>query len=192
MKIIATENSKISNLNDCQLWMELRRDGNPDVLHALFYRFYDDLYFYGSKLVKDNDLILDTIQDVFSILWEDRKSLSDVKNVKAYLFKTFRNKLVKTSQKNMSFFFPIDTRKIPEDESILSPEDIIIEKETRSEISKAISDVLKNLTDKQKEILYLRFKCSLSITEISQTLSIKKQSVSNLLNRAINKLRRKL
>ncbi|KPL11850.1 MAG: hypothetical protein AMS23_11005 [Bacteroides sp. SM1_62] len=192
MKIIATENSKISNLSDCQLWIELRRDGNPDVLHALFYRFYDDLYFYGSKLVKDNDLILDTIQDVFSILWEDRKRLSDVQNVKAYLFKTFRNKLLKTSHKNVSFFFLMDIRKIPENESILSPEDIIIEKENRSEISKTISDVLVDLTDKQKEILYLRFKCNLSIAEIGQTLSIKKQSVSNLLHRTINKLRRKL
>jgi RNA polymerase sigma factor (sigma-70 family) len=139
--------------------------------------------------VNDNDLILDTIQDVFSILWENRKRLSEVQHVRAYLFKTFRNRLLKTSRSNSHFFLFRDIGILTENESSLSPEDIIVQRETKTEISNSISTALEDLTTKQKEILYLRFNCKLSIEEISQTLSIRKQSVSNLLNRAICKLR---
>ena len=191
MKSATPENSEISNMSDSQLWTELKK-GSSDVLNVLFYKFYDDLYFYGTKLVNDNNLIIDTIQDVFLILWENNKTLSDVKHIKAYLFKIFRNKLLKASQKNISFFSIKDISKIPEKKFIISEEDVVIEQETRSQISKKIIIVLEELTDKQKEILYLKFYCNLSNTDISQTLSINKQSVSNLLNRSINAFRKKL
>ena len=191
MKLDTTENSEISNLSDGQLWTELRK-GNSDVLNALFYRFYDDLYFYGTKLVNDKNLIIDTIQDVFSILWESKKKLSDVRHIKAYIFKIFRNKLLKAPQKKINYFSLKDIDKIHEKEFIISQEDIIIEQETRSQIAKKIIIVLEELTDKQKEILYLKFYCNLSNTDISQTLSINKQSTSNLLNRSINAFRKKL
>jgi RNA polymerase sigma factor (sigma-70 family) len=191
MKLATTEYSEISNLSDGELWTELKK-GNPAVLNFLFCKYYNDLYFYGSNLVNDNNLIIDTIQDVFSILWENNKRLSDVQHTKAYIFKIFRNKLLKATQKNISFFSLKDICEIPEKEFIISEEDIIIEQETRSQISKTINSVLEELTDKQKEILYLKFYCNLSNTSISQTLSIKKQSVSNLLNRTISTFRKKL
>lgn len=191
MDLPATNNTEISNASASKLWIELKK-GNSDALNVLFYTFYNDLYFYGIKLVNDNNLIIDTIQDVFSILWENKKKLSDVQNVRAYIFTIFRNKLLKVSQKNINFFSLDDISKIPEKEFIISQEDLIIEKETKSQISKSISAILEDLTDKQKEILYLKFYCNLSNTEICQTLQINKQSVSNLLNRSINTFRKKL
>ncbi len=191
MNITITKNHEFSNMSDSELWNELKKS-NPDALHVLFYRYYNDLYFYGTKLVNDNNLIIDTIQDLFSNLWENKKRLSDVQHIKAYLFQIFRNKLLKASQKNIGFFSSKDISKISEKEFILSQEDIIIEQESRSQISKTIITVLEELTDKQKEILYLKFYCNLSNTEICQTLSINKQSVSNLLNRSINTLRKKI
>lgn len=191
MKLITTNNRELLNIGDSQLWTELKK-GNPEALNIIFFRFYNDLYFYGTKLVNDQNLIIDTIQEIFSILWEDKKGLSDVQHIKAYLFKTFRNRLLKAPRKNIILFSLKDSSNIPEKEFIISHEDIIIEQETRSQISKTIVAVLEGLTDKQKEILYLKFYCNLSNTEISQTLSIKKQSVSNLLNRSINTFRKKL
>lgn len=191
MKFNITEYGKLSNLSDSQLWNDLK-NGNPQVLNFLFYEFYNDLYFYGTKLVNDKNLIIDTIQDLFLNLWEGKKRLSDVQHIKAYLFKIFRNKLLKAPQKNIILFSLKDSSRIPDKEFIISQEDIIIEQETRSQVSKTIITVLEELTDKQKEILYLKFYCNLSNTEISQTLSIKKQSVSNLLNRSINTFRKKI
>ena len=191
MKLTDTPNSKLSNMSDGQLWTELK-NGNPNVLHIFFRNYYNQLYYYGTKLVNDKNLIIDTIQDVFTDLWDDRERLSDVQHIKAYLFKIFRNRLLKASQKKISVSSLKDISENPEKELIISHEDIIIEQEIRSQISKTILTILEELTDKQKEIIYLRFYCNLSNTEISQTLSIKKQSVSNLLNRSLNTFRKRL
>lgn len=91
MKLITTNNSELSNISDSQLWNELK-GVNPEALNIIFFRFYNDLYFYGTKLLNDQNLVIDTIQDVFSTLWEGKNRLSDVQPIKAYLFKIFRNR----------------------------------------------------------------------------------------------------
>jgi len=191
MKLTATSNIKSSNLSDSQLWTDLKR-GDPDVLQVLFFRYYNDLYFYGTKLVNDQNLVVDTIQDLFSSLWEGRKRLSDVQHIKAYLFKIFRNRLLKAPPKKMIQFSLRDSGQLPDKSFIISHEDVIIEEETRSKMSKTIGAILEELSDRQKEILYLKFYCGLSHNEISDALSMNKQSVSNLLNRSINIFRKKM
>ena len=131
MKFTITEYGKFSNMSDSQLWSELK-NGNPEVLNFLFHEFYNDLYFYGTKLINDKNLIIDTIQDIFLNLWEGKKRLSDVQHIKAYLFKIFRNRLLKAPQKNTILFSLEDSNRIPDKEFIISQEDIIIEQETRS------------------------------------------------------------
>lgn len=183
-------NYYLSNKSDSELWGELKK-GSPEALSNLFYRFYNDLYFYGRKLSLDENHVKDTIQDVFSTLWENKNKLSAVVHVKAYIFRIFRNSLLKTSTKNTIYTLcPDDNNQ--EKEFTISHEDIIVEHETSTELSKTISTLLETLTDKQREIIYLKFYCNLSNEEISQSLSIEKQSVSNLLNRTFNTLREKL
>ncbi|MCD6112122.1 MAG: sigma-70 family RNA polymerase sigma factor, partial [Bacteroidales bacterium] len=85
-----------------------------------------------------------------------------------------------------------DDFKYSDKNFIISIEDLIIEKETRLEKKKLISTLLKNLSPRQREIIYLKFYMNFSNTEISNTLSINKQSVSNLLNRIFISLRKEI
>jgi RNA polymerase sigma factor (sigma-70 family) len=191
MKVTAAKHIELETLGDDQLWTELKR-GDPDVLQVLFFRYYNDLYFYGTKLVSDQNLVVDTIQDLFSSLWEGKKSLSEVQHIKAYLFKIFRNRLLQAPPKKMIQFSLRDMGQLPDKSFIISHEDVIIEEETRLQMSKTISVVLEELTDRQKEILYLKFYSGLSHDEISDALGMNKQSVSNLLNRSISSFRKKM
>lgn len=191
MKSFSARDAELLLKDDGQIWSELK-NGNDQVLNFLFYKYYNDLYFYGTKLINDNNLIIDTIQDVFLNLWEGRRNLSDVEHIKAYLFKVFRNRLLKAPAKKIILFSLKDGGNVPDKAFIISHEDLLIEEETKAQISKTIVAVLEELSDKQKEILYLRFYCNLSNTEISQALSISKQSVSNLLNRSIVVFRKKI
>ena len=191
MKLTITKNIEFLHMSDGLLWKELK-NGNPEVLNFLFYKFYNDLYFYGNKLVNDKNLIIDTIQDVYTDLWEGKSRLSDVQHIKAYLFTIFRNRILQAPKKNIVLFSLRERDRIPDKAFVISHEDIIIEEETQEQISKTIVAILDELTDKQKEIIYLKFYCDLSNSEISQTMSINKQSVSNLLNRSINTFRSKV
>lgn len=184
-------NEKISVLEIKKIWDKLRND-NSEALNKLFYEFYDDLYFYGTKLCNDNDQITDSIQEVFIYLWESRKSLSNVSHVKAYIFKIFRNKIFKAKTKAKIYSLFASKEQINCKDFEISQEDLIIEQESNSIRSELIMNILNELTPKQQEILYLKYYGNLSNTEISKAMSIEKQSVSNLLNRSFHLLRKKL
>lgn len=191
MQGLIPNNENISVFEIKKVWDELRND-NSEALNKLFYKFYDDLYFYGTKFCNDNDQITDSIQEVFIYLWESRKTLSNVSHVKAYIFKIFRNNIFKAKAK------PIFHTLFPYKEQInckdfeISQEDLIVEQELNSIRSELIMNILNELTPKQREILYLKYYCNMNNTEISDALSIEKQSVSNLLNRSFHLLRKKL
>lgn len=178
-------------MSDNELWDELK-SGNPDALRALFYEYYNSMYSYGSRLSNDNELIIDTIQDVFAYLWEYRKKHNNVIHIKAYIFKIFRNRIFKKKTKDKFL------QKYSQDyyESMInfdiSQEDIIIKEEDQKQKLKIINELFKELTVRQREILFLKFYCDMTNTEISHSLSIEIQSVSNLLNRTFTAFRKKL
>lgn len=175
---------------DRKLWLALKR-GNTEALDILFNKYYADLFFYGMKLTSKRDHVIDSIQDVFANIWETRKRISKVKYVKAYLFATLRNNLLKPDPKDL--FIQTDKGfSINQNFSFdISPENIYIDKESQLEIKKLIEDLLKGLSTKQKEVIYLKFYSNYSNIEIGEILSIKQQSVANLLARTINLLRKR-
>lgn len=175
---------------DRKLWLALKR-GDTEALDILFNKYYTDLFFYGMKLTSNRDHVIDSIQDVFANIWETRKKISKVKYVKAYLFATLRNNLLKPDPKDVIIQtdkgFSINQNFILD----ISPENIYINKESQLEIKKLIKDLLEGLSTKQKEVIYLKFYSNYSNIEIGEILSIKQQSVANLLARTINLLRKR-
>lgn len=134
----------INNLNknwqvllktDRKLWLALKR-GDTQALDILFNKYYADLFFYGMKLTSNRDHVIDSIQDVFANIWETRKKISKVKYVKAYLFATLRNNLLKPDPKDVIIQtdkgFSINQNFILD----ISPENIYINKESQLEIKK--------------------------------------------------------
>ena len=184
-------NSDIYQFTETKLWSELK-NGSAEALKELFHRYYDELYFYGLKICKDEPQTTDSIQNVFAQLWESRQKLSDVTHVKAYLFRMLRNDLLKAQNRSIvNSLFP-DVEESPETDFLLSQEDYIIEQETQTNRAALIERLLNELTPKQREVLYLRFYCNLSIAEIAETQNTEKQSVSNTLNRSLKVLREKI
>lgn len=175
---------------DQLLWQALRF-GDTLALKSLFNKYYDDLFFYSLKLVNSHNHSADTIQDLFANIWEKRKTLSEVGYVKAYLFTALRNNLLKPNPKNIlnradrvkdiNYEYNFD----------ISPEEIYLKSETILENRKIIEELLAELSSKQKEIIYLKFYGNYSNIEISEILSIKQQSVANLLLRTIKTLQKK-
>lgn len=171
-------------------WCAIKND-DPSALNLLFKKYYNDLYFYGLKLVNNKDLVADTIQDIFAAIWETREKKMEVQYVKAYLFASLRNNLLKPKPRNVLNKSESTASLNSEFHFNLSPEDIYLENESITENRRIVEGLLKDLSHKQKEIIYLKFYNNYSNSEISQVLSIKQQSVANMLQRTINKLRKK-
>ncbi|WP_242205558.1 RNA polymerase sigma factor [Aestuariivivens insulae] len=162
--------------------------GDKTAFASIYNLYVDSLFSYGMRVFSNKDFVKDCIQDVFLDIYEHRKQLSIPKNINHYLFvalkRTMFRKLKKERKKED--FSESDSFKFITEHNIESK---TIDKEVKDYQNKLISHIVKELTSKQQEILYLRFSKGFDYMEISEIINIDHNSVRKQVYRAIKKLR---
>lgn len=171
------------------IWDEFRK-GSKEALETVYEDNYTSLYHYGMKFCHNNDLIKDLIQELFIELIDSGLRLASTDNIRFYLLKAMRNKLVKQLSENSKFTNTLEDSL--EFNLVSSVESQLIKNETEEKVQNQILSAIKKLTVKQQEIIYLRFYRDLSFQEIAALFDVNIQTVRNLLNRAINSLKEDL
>lgn len=164
-------------------------EGNRSSFQQLMEVNYKPLFTYGTKFSSDTELIKDCIQDLFLNLWNKRETISTHVNVKAYLFSSLRRLLhrkVESNARNKALEGFNDTSSFSFEVSV---EQQLITEESTAKIAKKIASSLEKLPARQKEIIYLKYFHNFSRDEIAQAMDIVPQTVSNLLQLALKKLR---
>jgi len=163
------------------------KGGDFASLGVLFEIYYKELFYYGIKIVALPELVKDTIQDLFADVWERRDKMISVNNFKAYLIISLRRELVRriTRIRKESL-----TEELVTLQFFFSPEDFLISDEESRNYSRLLAQSMEELTDRQREVILLRFFHSLEFPEISQVLEMNIQSVRNLLFRSLEKIRK--
>lgn len=176
--------------SDHGLWLELKK-GNKQALRSIFLRHYDSLFQYGLAIASNKTLTEDCLQELFFYLWENHKSLSDVKKVKGYLWIAFRRRLmVKLKQKgrDADLFIPYEYDMKKES----SIEKDIIQEERKKDNHRSLGKIFNCLTQKEREALFLKYYEGMSYSEIEQILDVSYQTARNYVYRAISRLRKAL
>lgn len=184
MKNCSAHNSKSDPI---QLWEQFRA-GNAVAFGQLSEVYYRTLYNYGIRFTKDTDFVRDCIQDLLFDLWNRRESLSATDNVKAYLLKSLRNKLLKES-KRQNRRQTLEDINFLNEESEPSVESQIVETEHQAAQVERLNTLMKQLTKREEEIIYLRFYQVLDHEAIAQVMGLTRPSVATLLHRALKSLR---
>lgn len=168
------------------IWIKLQ-NGDQDALAYFFKRYYSLLFNYGLKMTRDEELIEDTIQDVFFRLWNKRKRKHDVGSPKAYILRSFRNKVLDrlAAEMKSQSFDSFDL--IHEAESV---QERIMAEELLLETHRKVDRGMDSLPARQREIIYLKFYKDMDYQEISEVLGINYQSVRNATHSAIKSLRK--
>lgn len=172
---------------DTLLWKSFKK-GNKQAFGHIFKKYYSDLFYYGVKLVPNEDLVKDELQELFTELWSKRKNLSDITHVKAYLIKSFRRKILKTLSKARKIN-TVEINETLEVEFQLSIEELIINGEQRKIDIHKLQTSLEQLNKTQKEIIYLKFYNNLDYQEIAEITGLKYQSIRNSMHKALKVLR---
>ncbi len=177
-----------SSLTDETLWQRLKI-GDELAFSALFERYYRLLINYGNSLSSYPERVQDCVQDVFVNLWLYRNTLSDNVVVKAYLLSSVRKRIARLHERDTIFrqTAPLDAVQFSLDFSI--EDQLIADEETLAQVSQ-LNRLINALPPRQKEALYLRYHQGLTIEQIGEMLDINHQSVSNLLHRCIQHLRK--
>ncbi|GAB4045529.1 RNA polymerase sigma factor [Spirosoma litoris] len=171
--------------DDSTLWLRLI-EGDDAALDVLMKRCFKELYHYGTKFSKDDDLIKDCIQDVFLDLWERRHTLRTDVQVKPYLFVILRRRIYRVWQMNQ---LQTDLATQPDFSVEYTVEENLIHSESARLKAHQMQQLLDELPDRQKEVIYLKYFQEMDRDQIAQTMQITPQTVSNMLQMALKKLR---
>jgi len=153
-------------------------------LHKLL---YPRLYNYILHMIGDEDTVDDLLQELFVKLWNQRKSLSAIANIKAYFFTASRSMAINHFRR-----IAVQTNRLSEYKQpgfAFSPEDILISSEEDWELKNRMSAALDSLPSRQREIVYLKFYQELDYNKIAEITGIRYQSVVNHVFRALETLR---
>lgn len=193
LKLSSTENildhSQFKNKSDVEIW-ETFKSGDEAAFIYVYSKYFSELINYGFQFTTDVNLIEDCVQDLFIKLRKNRNKLGVIKNsIRLYLLISLRRRImdkkVSPSKRNKSL------NEISEEFEIVLPhethliqEDILIEKR------KILQKAMKQLTRKQREVVYYVYYKNLSYSEAREIMKINSvKTLRNLLYRALGSMR---
>jgi RNA polymerase sigma factor (sigma-70 family) len=181
-------NSQSSFPEDRVLWQDFLA-GEVRAFEKLMSDNFRLLFRYGSKFSKDRELVKDSIQDLFLILWEKRDNLSPDAAVKPYLMASLRRLM----HRQVSSRTWVGGEALQEEDDYFeiefSVEDDYIRNEATHTRTHQLQKLLNALPRRQKEVVYLKYFQELSREQIAEVMAVTPQTVSNLLQIAIRHLK---
>jgi RNA polymerase sigma factor (sigma-70 family) len=172
-----------------EYWLAFR-NGDEEAYTQLYRLHVKAMYRYGMSLVPASEaFVFDCIHDVFTEIWIKREKLGIPDNVRFYLLKALKNRilhLLERKERPSRFLEIVDFDDLWEDPS---PEELIVKGEESEHRQQLIKKLILQLPHRQQEVLRLRFVEALDFQEIADLMSINRQSAQNLAQRAVEKMR---
>ena len=177
------------DIEDSTLWNSLRL-GDETAFEELYRRYFQVLFSYGKRLLHDEDLIKDAIQDLFVDIWRTHANLNQAQSVKFYLISSLRRKIKRSLQPD--YHLGDDWENVNELLLPIHPSvEIDFTKVEEEYLTKEkVSSWLSQLPTRQNEALVLRYFHNFEYAEIAQILDIKEQTARNLVQKALILLRK--
>lgn len=150
-------------------------------------RFEIPLVRYATRLVGDSERARDAVQETFLQLCQARRSKVE-DHLRAWLFRVCRNRLLDMRRKEhrMQHLSLVTEQSVASEAP--SPSAVT---EARERASRVL-ELIDQLSDKQKETVYLRFASGLSYKEIAEVTGHSVSNVGVLLHTAVKAIRRNM
>lgn len=185
MHIIVALNPDMQKNFDYEIWQRFKK-GDEKAFSYLFDVYHLQLFEYGRRFTMDENLVKDSIQDLFFELARKREKLSATDNILFYLLKALRLRIFVNLRKNKSAGSGINEDLLQEFHLTYSTDVDLAEKELKLD---RLAESINQLPARQKETIYLKFYKNLSNKEIAEIMQLNYQSVGNNIQKAIQKLK---
>lgn len=163
------------------------QNGDESALELVYYKFAEIFYQYGLKFTQHSDVIEDAIQELFLSFIRKKTFYPEPENISSYLLRAFRNQLIKEIKHKNNYQ---DIETIEEEVfSVSCNLDKILSKEEINHRQKILlTELVKSLSSRQKEAIYLKYKNGLNNDEIAEVMAISNQACRNLISGAIKRM----
>ena len=168
-------------------WISFQ-EGDQSGLEEIYRKFYNQLYDYGFKWLRNPQLVEDSIQDLFIKLMRNKAGLAVPNSVRHYLFSSFRS-IVLDKLKSEKRVFPLDESSLSGFKLQLNPETVLVGRQEDQNLQKRLQQSLEKLTPRQREAVFLRYFEGFSYPEVASILDLSTKATYKLMARAIEALR---
>ena len=169
------------------LWNDFR-NGSRDAFSKLYEFFSADLYRYGYNLIRNRQLVEDCLHELFLHLHENRQRLGPTDNIRFYLYRALRRRLLDTVGRLNKL--DSDDYLFDSAEFLIQPyEQTLVEEQLIEQQKLLVIAQLNKLPKRQKEILYLVYMKGLTYQQAAEVMDITMKSVYNTINVALTTLR---
>lgn len=173
------------------MWERIRR-GDERVFGKLYGTFYSPLCTVANRIINDRQAAEEIVQDVFSKIWFDRKTIEIHTSLNAYLFRSVKNHAInelkrrQTDKASLAHTASLELWKILVDTS--ESHDYIIEQMISNDLRKEVSMAIESLPHQCRQVFRLSRIDYKSNDEIASLLKISKNTVKSHLVHAINRI----
>ena len=170
---------------DEAVWHSFKK-GDKQAYAVLYQRYFEILYRASLRITADRELVKDCIHDLFITIWKNRDTLSQPNSVKAYLLSAIQRKLKRQTTRLRSHQNDMEKIKTPPTSNCR--EDQLIEDQTELEQKYIVDKALNSLTKREREAIYLKFYGNMSYKEVAEVMTIRVDSIYNLISKGIETL----
>lgn len=173
---------------DQELWIAFQQ-GDEKAYTSLYMQYVKDMFRYGSSLVTTSEaFVLDCIHDVFTELWVKRERLSVPDNVKYYLLKALKTRIMHLLERKEKPYTPLSELTL--DLFEVNDLEVMEELEFAHSRQEKLRVLIAKLPNRQQEAIRLRFIENLNYQQIGEMLDVNTQSAKNLVFRATEQLKK--
>lgn len=174
----------LTTLADIALIDEVKNNHSP-AFEEIFKRYWEPLYLFAFKKLRDEDDAKDVVQNVFINFWQRSATLEITDTLEKYLFSAVRYELLHKIAQSIK-----QQEKIAHYRNVVLPDfTAALDPLQQKELMAAIEKQVDALPERLREIYRLSKEENLSIREIALQLNISEQTVKNQLSTALKKLR---
>ncbi len=162
--------------------------GSHAAFGEIFNRYDRLLYIYAYKKLEDKEEAKDLVQEVFTVLWDNREKIRIKESLSSYLYTALRNKALNLFRdRNINDKY---LRSLAGFMSMTTETTDHLAREAN--INALIEKEIDGLPEKMREVFRLRRNEYLSNKEIALRLGISEQTVATHMKRALKAIRLKL
>ncbi len=160
-------------------------EGDEHAFTTLYHRYEAHILQVASVYVKDRDAAREIVQDVFRKLWENRDKLSEVRDMRNYLFIIARN-LIFNRFKKAAHEMAVHKDLLYASETAGSDTDYRVR---NRECEHLLHTAIDSLPPQRKRIYQLAREKGMSYEEIAHELRISRFTVKNHMSQALQSIR---
>jgi len=168
-------------------WVKFN-SGDRTAFEEIYTQFIDVLFSYGSKMTHDKELIKDSIQDLFVDIYRYKVNLRQPESFEYYLFKALK-RLIQKKLKRKGKTSNFESQDFFAFELTFNLEEDYIQKETEKSKLKVLQEILYELSQTDRELLFYKFNSKLTYKEIGKLIGLNTDAVKKKIYRIINHLR---